>query len=193
MVLQGKPRLNGHGSASPQTNKNRENRISHGAYIKNRTRELSHFWRERRFDRNQQGLPPLETGIQILLEIDPLSDINFLRGLGFEIVCELENGFIIVATDDTDLRTLNEKTDEFIEHIKTRCNSPARIYALREDTDRISKILSPELYNKWSSIEDDQVYLIDIGVSCCGNIELPDHPEPEEGEQDEHYTIRERK
>lgn len=193
MVLQGKPKLNGHGPTSPQTNKNRENRTPHGLYIKNRSAELSRFWRERRFDRNQQGFPALETGIPILLEIDPFSNIDFLRGLGFEIVCELEEGFIIVATDDTDLRALNEKTDEFIENIRKKCNSPAKVYALCEDTDRIGRILAPELYNKWPNIEDNQVYLIDIGVSCCGNVELPDYPIRKEEESDEHYIIREQK
>lgn len=32
--------------------------------------------------------------------LDPSADIDFLRGLGFEIVCEIEEGFIIVATED---------------------------------------------------------------------------------------------
>ena len=35
-----------------------------------------------------------DIGIPILLEIEPSSNIEFLRGLGFEIVCEIEDAFI---------------------------------------------------------------------------------------------------
>ena len=112
---------------------------------------------------------------------------DFIRGLGFEIVCEIEEGFIIVATDDVDLNALNEKADVFIEHIKAKCNSPAKVYALCDDNDRIKRILSPELYAKWAAIESDTQYLVDIGVSCCGDIELPDRPSHNDGE-DKHIT-----
>lgn len=47
-------------------------------------------------------MPTIETGIPILLEIDPSANISFLNGLGFEVVCELDEGFIIVATEDID-------------------------------------------------------------------------------------------
>ena len=38
-----------------------------------------------------------------------------------------------------------------------------------------------------------QVYIIDIGVSCCGNIELPKRPKREDDETDEHYSVREQR
>lgn len=193
MILQGKPKLHGGGKPSGDTIKNRNNRNIHGQYIKRRSIELSRFWKERRFQREQEGLPTIETGIPILLEIDPSSDIDFLRGLGFEIICEIEEGFIIVATDDVDLQTLNKKTDEFIANRKKRCNAPARIYALCQDLDRIDKILTPKFRAKWSEIVDNHIYLIDIGVSCSGNVKLPDKPKRKDNETNDHYEQREQK
>lgn len=95
LLFQGKPKLRGGGAVSAQTKRNTANRIAHGGYVKRRSAELSRFWKERRADRSENALPEIETGIPILIEIDPSADIDFLRGLGFEIVCEIEEGFII--------------------------------------------------------------------------------------------------
>lgn len=193
LLFQGKPKLRGGGAVSAQTKRNTANRIAHGGYVKRRSAELSRFWKERRAERSENALPEIETGIPILLEIDPSADIDFLRGLGFEIVCEIEEGFIIVATEDVDLSVLNEKADAFIANVTARCNSPAKVYALCEDGDRLKRVLSKELYAKWATISPDEVYIIDIGVSCCGNIELPKRPKREDDETDEHYSVREQR
>lgn len=152
LLFQGKPKLHGGGAVSAQTKRNTANRITHGGYVKRRSAELSRFWKERRAERSENALPEIETGIPILLEIDPSTDIDFLRGLGFEIVCEIEEGFIIVATEDVDLSAFNEKVDAFVANVTTRCNSPAKVYALCEDGDRLKQILSKELYAKWATI-----------------------------------------
>lgn len=190
LLFQGKPKLRGGGAVSAQTKRNTDNRITHGGYVKRRSAELSCFWKERRAERSENALPEIETGIPILLEIDPSANIDFLRGLGFEIVCEIEEGFIIVATEDVDLSVLNEKADAFIANVTARCNSPAKVYALCEDDDRLKRVLSKELYAKWATISPDEVYIIDIGVSCCGKIELPKRPKQEDYETDEHYSVR---
>lgn len=190
LLFQGKPKLRGGGAVSAQTKRNTDNRITHGGYVKRRSDELSCFWKERRAERSENALPEIETGIPILLEIDPSADIDFLRGLGFEIVCEIEEGFIIVATEDVDLLVLKEKADAFIANVTARCNSPAKVYALCEDDDRLKRVLSKELYAKWATISPDEVYIIDIGVSCCGKIELPKRPKQEDYETDEHYSVR---
>lgn len=193
LLFQGKPKLHGGGTESDQTKRNSANRIDHGGYVKRRSAELSRFWKERRAERSENALPKIETGIPILLEIDPSADIDFLRGLGFEIVCEIEEGFIIVATEDIDLSILNKKTDAFIANVTARCNSPAKVYALCEDGDRLKRVLSKELYEKWITISPDEEYIIDIGVSCCGNIELPKRPKRKDDETDKHYSDREQR
>lgn len=193
LLFQGKPKLHGGGSRVSRTEANKNNRGEHGAYVKRRATELSRFWTERRATRLSNNLPEIETGIPVLLEIDPSADINFLRGLGFEIVCEIEEGFIIVATDDIDFAVLNEKTDAFIANIKARCNTPARVYALCEDNDRLRRVLSEELYAKWDQIQPEVQYYVDIGVSCCGETELPKRPQRGTQETDEHYLLREQR
>lgn len=193
LLFQGKPKLHGGHTESTQTKRNTANRIAHGDYVKRRSAELSRFWKERRAERAENALPEIETGIPILLEIDPSADVDFLRGLGFEIVCEIEEGFIIVATEDVDLSVLNKKADAFIANVTARCNSPAKVYALCEDGDRLKRVLSKELYAKWATVSPDEVYIIDIGVSCCGNIELPKRPKREDDETDEHYSVREQR
>ena len=132
----------------------------------------------------EDHLPKIETGIPILLEIDPTVDVEFLRGLGFEIICELPEGFIIVATEDIDLTILNEKTDAFIANITARCNSPAKVYALCEETDRLKRVLSKDLYEKWHTIVQEMIYIVDVGMSCCGSIELPERPKRNDNETD---------
>ncbi|WP_276694960.1 S8 family peptidase [Dialister invisus] len=191
--FQGKPKLHGGGAVSDRTKRNAANRIAHGGYMKRRSAELSRFWKERHAECLRNDMPEIETGIPILIEIDPSADIDFLRGIGFEIVCEIEEGFIIVATEDVNLSVLNQKVDAFIANVTARCNSPAKVYALCEDGDRLKRILSKELYEKWATISPDKVYIIDIGVSCCGDIELPKRPKHENNETNEHYSVREQR
>lgn len=193
LLYKGKPKLHGYNSSYEQTARNLNDRICHGKYLKRRSLELSHFWKERRANRLKESLPKIEAGIPILLQIDPSSNIEFLRGLGFEIICEIEDGFIIVASEDINLYKFNQKTDKFIQNISTRCNTPAKVYALCEDSDRLKRILSQDLYSKWTNISADSIYCIDIGISCCGNIQLPARPSREKQETDEHYAKREQK
>lgn len=190
MVLSGKPKLRGGGQTSDRTKENKENRLYHGGRIKTRASELSRFWKERRYNRIEEKLPHFEIGIPVLLEIDPNTDLSFLRGLGFEIISENPEGFIIVATEDIDMAILNQKVDNFIANINTRCNTPAKIYALCEDNDRVKKILSKTLFEMWDNLNLDDVYCVDIGVSCTGGIELPNKPDKNEDETDDHYNQR---
>lgn len=192
-LYRGKPKLHGFPSSFEKTKHNRANRVHHGQYLKSRSSELSRFWKERRINRLEEDLPEIQVGIPILLEIEPSNNIEFLRGLGFEIVCELEDGFIIVASEDIDLTRFNQKANEFIQNISKRCNSPAKVYALCEDSDRLKRILSDDLYSKWATISLDSMYSIDIGISCSGNIQLPDRPSRTKQETDEHYAKREQK
>ena len=190
IVSSGKPKLRGYAPLSTKTNENRINRVCHGEYIKHRTNELSRFWKNRRTERIANEMPTIETGIPILLEIDPSANISFLNGLGFEVVCELDEGFIIVATEDIDFSVLNRKTDDFIANVSQKCNTPARVYALCEDGDRLKRILSKDLYEKWATISEDMTYIIDIGVSCCGTVDFPQKPVQNPGEDDDHYNRR---
>lgn len=185
-----KPKLRGFGNNDDRTAQNRSNRSGHGAYIKRKSGELSRFWQERRDERVQSGLPSIDVGIPFLLEIDPTTDVDFLYRLGFEVVCSISDGFIIVASEDVDMSILNQKTDLFIEGIKRNCNTPARIYALKEDDDRLKMVLSEKLYQEWATLQDNQTYTVDVGVSCGGTVTLPNQPSRQKTETDQHYKVR---
>lgn len=94
---------------SDETAQNRQNRKGHGNKLKKSASDLSKFWNTRRAERKQRNLPLIEGGIPFLLQIDPTVDVGFLYSLGFEIVCDLDDGFIVVASEDVDLNTFQEK------------------------------------------------------------------------------------
>lgn len=185
-----KPKLRGFGEKDVRTDHNQENRRDHGAYIKRKVRELSRFWHERRDERAQNGLSAINAGVPFLLEIDPTSNVDFLYGLGFEIVCSVSDGFILVATDDVDLTMLNQKVDAFINDIKHNCNTPARIYALKEEDDRLKMILSDKLFSEWENLNDDSIYSVDVSIGCGGTITMPKQPLRKKDETDQHYNVR---
>jgi hypothetical protein len=186
----GRPKLHGGGSLDEQTKLNRANRGTHGARIKQRAGELSRFWQTRRDERSEVGFPDIAKGIPFLLEIDPTSDLEFLRGLGFEIVCSLDDGFIIVASADANLDLFMQKIDDFIAD-KKKSGSPAKIYALSNDSDRQSRIMSTSFRTTWDTLQVDKIYTVEIAVSCSGTDPLPNKPDdyPERGElesEDDH-------
>lgn len=188
MVLYGKPKLRGGGGKDPRTLENRKNRVGHGGYIKRKAAQLSKFWKEKQEERIKEQLPEIKTGIPILLEIDPNSDVNFLKGLGFEVISELENGYVIVSNGDIDFATLNIKTEDFIKEVSDRCNTPARVYAFLEDESRFEKIFGKNLMSMWRTIKEDDRYDVDVSISCSGNIfELKQPPEKPDDLSEEEY------
>lgn len=172
-----------------QTAQNQQNRQMHGGNLKRRASELSSFWNHRRNERKQQNLPTIEGGIPFLLQIDPSTDVGFLYGLGFEVVCDLDDGFILVAAEDKDLNVFQRKVDDFISN-KNRSGSAAKIYGLCGDDDRLERVLSKTLYEKWSLIDDAQIFTVDISIECNGLTRNPDLPEKSDDETEEQYFAR---
>lgn len=174
---------------SAETAQNRKNRMGHGNKLKKSASDLSKFWNTRRTERKQKNLPLIEGGIPFLLQIDPSVDVGFLYGLGFEIVCDLDDGFIVVASEDVDLNIFQEKIDDFISG-KQRSGTPANIYGLCTDRDRLALILSKSLYEKWSTLDGTKIYTVDISIECNGMTRSPEPPEKNENESDEDYSKR---
>ena len=63
------------------------------------------------------NLPTIAGGVPFLLEIEPTTDVEFLRGLGFEVVCDLDEGFIVVSSEQTDLEDFLQKVDGFVSNM----------------------------------------------------------------------------
>ena len=172
-----------------QTAQNQQNRQTHGANLKRSASTLSHFWNNRRNKRKQQNLPVIEGGFPFLLQIDPSTDVEFLYGLGFEVVCDLDDGFIVVASEDADLNLFQQKVNSFISN-KRRSGSPAKIYGLCSEADRLPHILSKSLYEKWATLDDTNVFTVDISIECNGLTRTPELPSRIEGESEDAYNVR---
>lgn len=171
------------------TAQNKQNRQSHSGMLRSRAQELSRFWQDHKTERQTQNLPTIEGGTPFLLEIEPTTDIEFLRGLGFEVVCDLDEGFIVVSSEETDLSKFLEKVDGFIDSNHGTGNI-AKVYALHNDDDRLKRILSEELYNQWSTLDASSNYTVEISVSCSGIGSPPHMTDRRENESGDDYKKR---
>ncbi|GGG05576.1 S8 family peptidase [Paenibacillus abyssi] len=192
LVLAGKPKFRGMRTPDPRTMDNRRNRVNHGGYIKRQVAQLSKFWKDRQEERLREQLPEIQTGIPILLEIDPSSDVSFLKNLGFEVISELEDGFVIVSNGESEFATLINKTDEFINEVSRNCNTPARIYEFHEEDTRLKKILGKKLLSIWTTLNDEEKYEVDVSISCSGNVFSIDQPpeKPDDISEEEYKNSR---
>lgn len=171
------------------TNQNKNNRQGHRQTIRSQVQGLSRFWQDRKNERNSQHLPTIDGGVPFLLEIEPTTDVEFLRGLGFEVVCDLDEGFIVVSSEQIDLADFLEKIDGFVNK-KYGTGNVAKVYALHTDDDRLKRILSKELYNQWSNLDNASHYTVDISVSCSGTTSPPNLPNIHKDETEEDYNNR---
>jgi len=150
-------------------------------------------WKSKQVVREQEGLPSI-SGIPLLLKVDTSLDLDDLRKqFEFEIVCEEEDGFVIVASDDIDLTVLRQKLTDFVTSV-TGSGSVARIHELREDLtqeERLRLILSDSLLNEWRSIADNSINICDVSVGCVGTWEIPNKPNRNPRWKDETWARKE--
>lgn len=186
---QGRPKLSGGGSPDPRTLENKINRTIHGQKLRREVTNASEYWKLLRETRVTENLPNLSSGIPLLLQIDPSVDIDFLRtSLNLEIVSELEDGFIIVATEDIELAKFHEVLSGFLGGTHA---SFANVYGLSTDrNERLKQVLSDDLYEKWGLIENDGQYIVDISIECSGSTPIPKYPDRSNEESDDHFSNR---
>jgi hypothetical protein len=167
-VVEGKVRGFGGGEDPEQTKKNKDNRPAHAEFLSNRIGINREKWFEDFAHR--ENLAQLNPEIQpILLELNPekLKIVGFdLLDFNIEIVSEGEDGFIVAASLDN-LYALEEKIQGFIENEHGTANI-AEFWNI-VDGDRSywkpQHILSPLLFETWPSIQDDQLYHLEVGIA----------------------------
>ena len=183
----------GGGRKNPITVVNLGNRQGHGSKLKGSVESLIFDWQETQEKREQEGKPPLpEKSKPIILKIDPIAfDVEDLRKYGIEVIAELENGYIIGASaNDPEFSELQKKIEKFIKSERGG-NKIAEIWEILDGTRRPEYILSPELLNEWEQITDDNIFIVDVGISCIGTkSQFSDYPERKPNEIDERYTRR---
>jgi hypothetical protein len=176
---QGRARTRPGGSTSPQTLANRNACQAHSASLRGAGQSLTGNWQARKAERQGQNLPVIPEGIPILLQVDPSLELDVLRAkFAFEIVAELEEGYVIVASEDIQLGSFLQMVQAFSVqvHGSATVASVHRLFDDPDQTERLRRILSERLFNTWPTIDDNQLYIVDIGIACTGTQEIPPYP-----------------
>jgi hypothetical protein len=168
---------------SSQTINNRANRGSHSGSLRGQVASITTDWRTKLDKRLQAGLPAIDKGIPLLLQIDTNLDIDDLRRhFEFEIISEQDDGFVIVASEDESLDFFKRKLDDFIGTTEGPIRGSAgiaKIHNLRADVtseERLKRILTERMFAELPQLDTDAQYLVDISISCQGNWVLPIKP-----------------
>lgn len=164
---------------SDLTKDNRAHRGTHSGKLQGQVTTVTGYWIAQRDARAAAGLPKIDKGIPLLLQIDPVLDIDDLRHyFGFEIISEQDDGFVIVASEDESLAYFQQKLNDFITSVEGSAGI-AKIHELRQDLtqeERLSRILSDRLFAELPVFDTDAPYIVDVSISCQGNWVLPKKP-----------------
>jgi hypothetical protein len=176
---------------NPQTTANLSDRWGHGSKLKSSVDSLISYWQDTQEKREEEEKPLLPDAVPLILKIDPTAfDPVALKEYGIELICELEDGYIIGASADIELSELQKKIEKFIKE-EYGGGKVAEIWEIIDGTRRPEYILSPELMQHWDQVKDDQPYTVDVGIACLGiKSQLSDFQKRKEGESDEKYTKR---
>ena len=183
----------GGGSKENQTEINKNNRQGHGSKIKNIVSSVVDDWRtfkeEQEKEQQENKQSTLPDAITLILEIDTETfDLDDLRTSDIAIISELEDGYIIGASADTNLSELQKKIENFINNQKGG-GVIAKILNVLDKHQHPEFILSPSLLEKWDQIRDDQIYVVEVGISCLGTkTKLPEYPEQKNYKNPENYV-----
>lgn len=183
--------LGGGGRVSATTLANRGDAGGHGSRLKASVDLITTNWKEEKEKRQEEGKPELPEAVSFILEVDPdLFDADDLKSLGIEVVADLEQGYIIGASADTDLSQLRGKIEKLIQEGKGKTKIPA-IWEILEGTQRPEYILSDCLKAEWDRILEQQEYVVEVGISCIDIREQYSRcPKRKESESDEKYQKR---
>ncbi len=168
--------LKGGGSRSKQTKANKASPQMHSASLTASAQSLTANWQARKAQRQEQEGPMIPEGIPILLQVDPNFNLDELREkFLFEIVAEQEEGYVLVASEDIEITLFLKMVREFSDTVHGSARI-AEIHKLFGEPERLRHILSERLFAEWSTLSDDQIYIVDIGVACTGTQEIPNKP-----------------
>lgn len=176
---------------NPQTSANLSDRWGHGSRLKSSVDSLISYWQDVQNKREEEEQPSLPDAVPLILKIDPDAfDPVSLKGFGIELICELEDGYIIGASADVELSELQKKIDKFIKE-EPRTRNVAAIWELLDGHLRPEYILSQELIEHWNEVKDDQIYTVDVGIASLGiKSKLSDYPKQKKNESNEKFSKR---
>ena len=173
----GDAKLEGGGSPHPREVSNQAHRAEHSDFLKEKFDRFSSSAKQIKTDREEAGLPKIEGGSSFVLQIPDEDDgtIEFLaEKLGFEVVAEYAEGFLIVASDDLDLQNVIDLANDFAQAVH---GSGGLASILRMDEDphslsRIQRILDDDLMQRWP-FPDDLLMTLDVSIEVAAFGEPP--------------------
>ncbi|MEM9400477.1 MAG: S8 family peptidase [Verrucomicrobiota bacterium] len=156
---------------SDQVRTNQDNRVSHGNYLANQFGSVGGYAKKQRETRNAEGLPPLSGGAAFLLQIPDEHDevLEWLSAkLDLEFVAEYDDGYVIVATEDIDLKEVHKLANAFIRADRGSGNmaSVLEVYPDPSDIRRIERVLDESVQCFWP-FDDDRPYLLDVSIEAA--------------------------
>jgi len=181
----------GGGRVSVTTLTNRGDAGGHGSKLKSSVDLITTNWKKEKEKRKKEGKPELPDAVSFILQVDPdLFDADALKSFGIEVVADLEQGYIVGASADTELSELRKKIEQFINSQRGGGKVP-EIWEILEGTQRPEYILSDGLKAEWNQILEQQEYIVDIGISCINIQEQYARcPKRDESDNDEKYQKR---
>lgn len=164
------------------------NRQEHGSKLKESLAFIIDDWKTFQEKQEEDKKYILPNVISLILQIDTETfDLDDLRTSDIEIVSELEDGYIIVASTDTNFSKLKHKIDKFSSGQKGG-NVVAKILNILNKNQRPSFILCPNLLQQWEEIKDERFYVVEVGISCLGNkSKLGKYPERRKYKKTDNY------
>jgi hypothetical protein len=168
--LIGKARFTGGGKSHPDSVINKNNRQQYSQSLLGKTNQLKSDWLSHISERNTQHLAPLDENIEpIFLKINPslLEDLGFdLENFHIEIISQEDDGYIVGASLDN-LKTLEEKIRLFAENKRGggRIADFWEIIEGNRETWKPNHILSAELFEKWNTISETQIYQVEVAIA----------------------------
>jgi len=154
---------------------------------------LSERWNGVRQERESRELVPLPDGQPLVLIVEESPDVDFLRSaFGFEVIAEDEGGYVLALAEDVTFARFSKTVDRFLAGRYGGGNA-ARLYEicdLESSAERLRRVLSPALHNRWPEIRDTDELLIDVSISCTGRARIPDFQPQGDDEEDGAFSRR---
>lgn len=193
LIVRARARLNGGRTPPDQEEANRNNKQAHGLHLVGAATQALAAWSSVQRDRAQKKLPELPPNIPLFVEVDPGSDLEYLRmHFNLEIVSEHDDGIVLVASPDDGMAKFLSSTQAFMDERRGGATA-AKIYNLTGPSNvplRLERVLSEPFLERWPQLLDQKNYTVDVGIECLGTITVPDTPELKKDETQEHLNAR---
>jgi hypothetical protein len=127
----------------------------------------------------------------VILQIDPTAfGAEALKNYELELIAEIKDGYIIGASADLALGKLREKIAKIIRE-EYNAGKVADLWNVIGGTQQPQYILSAELMAHWDLVKDDQIYTLDVVVSCLAiKSQLPDSSNKQPNEDVDSFINR---